>query len=67
MAETFKSPAAFAWNAGKNLLINGTDIYADITAGITAYDSSDYETFGEDLGKALASVLAGDKSDVFLQ
>ena len=68
MAQTFKSPWAFAYHAGKDLLVNGKDIFSEISAGVTAYDSSDYHTFGYDIGKALALVLVGgDGKTSFLQ
>ena len=67
MAKNFKNPLEFAWHAGKDLLINGKDIYADITNGMTAYDSGDYQTFGNDVGKALSSIFVGEEQEVFLQ
>ena len=59
MAQQFADPASFAWHAGKDLLIHGVDIYNEINSAITAYDSSDYKGFGENVGKALAQVLVG--------
>merc|ERR1719461_2505499 len=35
---------------GKNVLVNGVDIYNDITGAISAYDSADYYTMGQDIG-----------------
>jgi len=67
MAKNFKNPLEFAWHAGKDLLINGKDIYADITDGMTAYDSGNYQTFGNDVGKALSSIFVGNEPEVFLQ
>jgi hypothetical protein len=68
MAKTFKSPLSFAYHVGKDLLVDGTDIYAQITAGIAAYDKEQYHTFGYDMGKALSLVLVGEADEaVFLQ
>lgn len=68
MAKTFKNPMSFAYHVGKDLLVDGKDIYAEITAGVAAYDQQQYETFGEDMGRALALVLVGDGGeDMFLQ
>ena len=67
MAKTFKSPLSFAYHAGKDLLVNGKDIYAEISGAITAYDAQDYQTFGHDVGKALSLVLVGEDEEVFLQ
>merc|ERR1712013_791369 len=68
MAEGFASPWSFAYHVGKDFLVDGKDIYAEITAGVAAYDQQQYETFGEDMGRALALVLVGDGGeDMFLQ
>ena len=34
MAEIFASPYTFAWHIGKDLVVNGVDIYRDINAAI---------------------------------
>ena len=60
MAKTFQSPWSFAYHVGKDILVDGTDIYKEISGGITAYDAADYHTFGFDIGKALALVLVGE-------
>ena len=69
MAKAFKSPWSFAYHVGKDLLVDGTDIYAEITSGVTAYDNKDYHNFGVDMGKALALVLVGEDThaEQFLQ
>ena len=59
MAKTFSNPISFAWHAGKDLLIHGVDIYHEINDAIIQYDASNYEGFGEDVGKAMAQVLIG--------
>ena len=59
MAKTFSDPLSFAYHAGKDLLIHGVDIYNEINDAITQYDASNYEGFGEDVGKAMAQVLIG--------
>jgi len=67
MAKTFKSPLSFAYHVGHDILVDGTDIYNEISAGVTAYDGGDYHTFGYDIGKALSLVLVGEDEGVFLQ
>ena len=62
MAQKFKSPLSFAFHVGKDLLVNGTDIYHDIEGAVTAYNSQDYHTFGSDIGDALHAVFIGDSS-----
>lgn len=44
---------------GKNVLVNGVDIYHDITGAITAYDNGDWNTFGKDIGQGLHSAAGG--------
>lgn len=65
MAKNFKSPWSFAYHVGKDLLVDGTDIYAEITASLDAYDTADYHTFGVDVGKALSLVLVGEDDNGF--
>ena len=65
MAEGVSSPWSFAYHVGKDLLVNGVDIYHDIDDAITKYDSSDFRGFGEDVGKALASVFVGEKESTY--
>lgn len=60
MAKTFKSPWSFAYHVGKDLLVDGTDIYHLISGSVDAYDAADYSTFGKDVGEALALVLIGE-------
>lgn len=38
MVEVFKTPEAFVWHVGKDLLINGKDIYAEIMAAVDFYE-----------------------------
>lgn len=59
MASHFKSPWSFAYHVGKDLLVNGVEIYHDIDGAVTAYEASDYHTFGEDVGGALNAVFIG--------
>ena len=67
MAKNFKSPWSFAFTVGKNILLNGVDIYHEISDAVTAYDSADYYNFGYDVGEALEEVLVGGKPSDFLQ
>jgi len=47
MAKVIDSPSSFAYHVGKDLWINGQDIFADIEAAITDYESQQWEAFGE--------------------
>ena len=52
---------------GKNVLVNGVDIYNDITGAISAYDSADYYTMGQDIGNGTKEALVGSSAQTFLQ
>jgi len=59
MALLFKSPWSFAYHVGKDLVVNGVQIYKEISAAVTDYEASQYRTFGVDTGKALAMIFLG--------
>ena len=59
MAAVFKSPISFAWHLGKDLIVNGVQIYHEINQSITEYKAAQYYDFGVDAGKALALVVFG--------
>ena len=65
MAKQFKSPWSFAYHVGKDLLVNGVEIYHDIDGAVTAYNAKQYKTFGTDVGDALHAVFVGDASNGF--
>jgi len=60
MVSIFNSPASFVYHVGKDLILNGRQIYNDVDDSITKYDSKSYEAFGHDIGDALAKLLIGD-------
>lgn len=59
MVTAFDSPLSFAYHVGKDLLVNGVQIYGDINDAVAQYNNKAYEPFGEDVGKALALTLLG--------
>lgn len=59
MARTFKNPFSFIFHVGKNILVNGKDIYAYVDAALKAYHKPDYRQFGYQLGEALAVAVMG--------
>ena len=54
MASEFASPTTFAWHLLKDLVVNGVDIYREITDSVTQWRSGNYLYFGKDVGRALA-------------
>ena len=61
MAAVFSSPETFAFHVGKDLLVNGVQIYHEIDAAVTDYKSGQWEQFGENVGEAAAKVILGAK------
>lgn len=59
MVKVFDSPTSFAYHVGKDLLVNGKDIYAEIEAAITDYEGAQWEAFGEQVGMAAAKTILG--------
>ena len=61
MAAVMSNPTSFAYHVGKDLLLNGHDIYNDIDAGIAEYGDQQWKPFGESVGNALAKLIIGDE------
>lgn len=59
MVAAWRSPATFAYHAGKDLLINGKNVYSEIEAAKREYDARNYYNFGVEIGKASAQILLG--------
>jgi len=58
--EQFKSPAQFAYHVGKDLLVNGKDIYSEITTAVSDWKSESYRDAGIQIGLALNKLLVGE-------
>lgn len=59
MAAIFSSPASFAYHTGKDIVVNGVQIFDDIEGALTQYKAQKYEAFGEEVGDALALLILG--------
>jgi hypothetical protein len=64
MAEVISSPKSFVYHVGKDLLINGREIYGEISTAVTDYDKQDWEGFGFNVGKAAAKTILGEEQPV---
>jgi len=64
MSDIFASPKAFAYHVGKDLLINGKDIFGEVGDAISAYKKQDWSKFGVDIGKAAAKTILGEEAPV---
>ena len=54
MGEIFASPWTFAYHVGKDILVNGMNIYNEINGAVNAYDHQQWENFGYNIGEAAA-------------
>lgn len=57
MAEIFAHPWSLVWQVGKNLFVNGADIFGKISLAMQSYQSAQYYEFGKNLGEALSEVF----------
>jgi hypothetical protein len=67
MAAIFESPTSFAYHVGKDLLLNGKDIYHEINTSISDYKMQNWESFGYNVGEAAAKVILGKESQDKIQ
>lgn len=59
MLKQFKNPRELAYQVGHNIMVNGVDIYKELSAAYTSYYAKEYEEFGKDVGIALALSFIG--------
>ena len=59
MADVISSPWSFVYHVGKDLIVNGVEIFDDIATSITDWDNQDWEGFGFNVGEAAAKTLLG--------
>lgn len=58
-----KSPKAFIYNVGKNLLINGQSLYDEFSNATNAYENQDWNQFGYFIGEAFATLIWGNPNN----
>tara|TARA_B110000285_G_C15086888_1_gene596723 strand:+ start:494 stop:1732 length:1239 start_codon:yes stop_codon:yes gene_type:complete len=59
MVSVFNSPTSFAYHVGKDLLVNGRDIFGELETAVTDYESANWHDFGFQVGEAAAKTLIG--------
>lgn len=59
MAAAFDSPTTFAWHLGKDLLVNGVDIWKEVNEAVADYKAAKWNDFGYQMGEAAAKTLIG--------
>lgn len=63
MISIFNSPTIFAYHVGKDLLLNGKDIFHEIETAVTDYEQSNWKDFGYQIGEAAAKTIVGAQKD----
>jgi len=59
-AKGFSNPWSFAYHVGKDLLVNGVQIFHEVEDAVDQYEAGNFKGFGQDIGKALAQVFVGE-------
>jgi len=59
----FKDPKGMIYHAGKELIVHHTEIFTEMKAAYEAYEATQYEVCGEDVGDAVAKLLIGMKAE----
>ena len=62
MAAIFQSPSSFAYHVGKDLIVNGKDIFHEVDTAIVDYKAGNWADFGENVGMAAAKTILGKTS-----
>ena len=60
MIKVFDSPTSFAYHVGKDLIVNGKQIYTEIETAVTDYENGNWGDFGYQIGEAAAKTILGD-------
>lgn len=61
MVASWTSPLSFAYHVGKDLLLNGVDIFHEIEDAIDDYKKKDFYDFGVNVGKAAVLTILGEE------
>ena len=55
--DNFEHPASFLFHVGKELIINGRDIYTEMSAAVADWKANSFRAAGIEIGHALAKLL----------
>lgn len=67
MEQIFDNPKSFAYHVGKDILINGVEIYNEVSTAIEDYTKEDWAGYGYNLGKAAAKTILGEESQALIK
>jgi hypothetical protein len=54
------TPKTFVFHIGKDLIVNGKNIYREINTSVADWKTENYHDFGVQVGKALYDIFVGD-------
>ena len=57
MISIFDSPTSFAYHVGKDLIVNGKQIYGEINTAVKDYEAGNWGDFGYQIGEAAAKTI----------
>merc|ERR1712083_1216580 len=57
--KSMTSPMSFVFHVGKDLIVNGADIYHEIYASVSDFKAQKWGDFGVDIGTALHKLIIG--------
>ena len=57
MCEIFAHPMRLVYKIGKNMIINGVDIFTKIAKALISYEKAEFFDFGKFIGEAMDEVL----------
>lgn len=60
MISVFDSPTSFAYHVGKDLIVNGAQIFTEIETAVSDYESGNWGDFGFQIGEAAAKTILGE-------
>jgi hypothetical protein len=61
MVAVFSNPTSFAYHVGKDLMVNGQDIFQEIETAVSDYEAGNWENFGYQVGEAAAKTILGNE------
>ena len=61
MVSIFDSPSSFAYHVGKDLIVNGKQIYGEINTAVKDYEAGNWGDFGYQIGEAAAKTILGEE------
>jgi hypothetical protein len=63
MIAVFSSPTIFFYHVGKDLMINGVQIYGEIKTAVSDYENAKWGDFGYNIGLAAAKTILGEEEE----